>query len=83
MGPACPQELHLAIVLGRKGAAFRGLVAFPAPIVGGFLYQWWGHEAPLLASFVGTIVSMGIIMKFLPNEDTRQADLDPEASPES
>jgi MFS family permease len=52
--------------VGGKIAAFRGLVAFPAPIIGGFLYQGLGYEAPIIASFVGTIVCLAMMFKFLP-----------------
>ncbi|MDA4127803.1 MAG: MFS transporter, partial [Thaumarchaeota archaeon] len=52
--------------VGGKVAAFRGLVAFPAPIIGGFLYQGLGYEAPVIASFVGTIVSIALMVRFLP-----------------
>jgi MFS family permease len=52
--------------VGGKVAAFRGLVACPAPIIGGFLYQGLGYEAPLVASFVGTIVAVALMFKYLP-----------------
>jgi MFS family permease len=53
--------------IGGKVAAFRGLVAFPAPIIGGFLYQNFGYEAPILASIVGTIVCTLMILRYLPS----------------
>ncbi len=56
---------------GGKLAAFRGLVAFPAPIIGGFLYQSFGFRAPLLASLAGTIVTTWMIVKFLPERSVR------------
>ena len=62
--------------IGGKVAAFRGLVAFPAPIIGGFLYQNFGYEAPILASFVGTVVCVLMILRFLPGRasaTTKQA----------
>ncbi|MDA4119667.1 MAG: MFS transporter, partial [Thaumarchaeota archaeon] len=52
--------------VGGKIAAFRGLVAFPAPIIGGFLYQGFGYEAPVIASFIGTIVCLAMMFRFLP-----------------
>ncbi|MDG6902937.1 MAG: MFS transporter [Nitrososphaerota archaeon] len=52
--------------VGGKVAAFRGLVAFPAPIIGGFLYQGLGYEAPLLASLIGTIVCVAMMVRFIP-----------------
>jgi MFS family permease len=53
--------------VGGKVAAFRGLVAFPAPIIGGFLYQGLGYEAPVIASFIGTIVTLGLMFRYLPS----------------
>jgi MFS family permease len=57
--------------VGGKVAAVRGLVAFPAPIVGGFLYQYLGYHAPLIASFVGTLVCIALMFRYLP-EGRRQ-----------
>ena len=51
-------------------AAFRGLVAFPAPIVGGFLYQYLGYEAPIAASLVGTVVCVALMFRYLPEHPT-------------
>ena len=51
--------------VGGKVAAFRGLVAFPAPIIGGFLYQGFGYEAPIIASFVATLVTLAFMAKYL------------------
>lgn len=53
--------------IGGKVAAVRGLVAFPAPIIGGFLYQNFGYEAPIVASFAGTIVAILMILRFVPS----------------
>ncbi len=52
--------------LGGKLAVYRGLVAFPAPIIGGFLYQALGFQAPILASLVATIITVVMIVKLLP-----------------
>jgi DHA1 family multidrug resistance protein-like MFS transporter len=52
--------------IGGKVAAVRGLVAFPAPIIGGFLYQSFGYEAPILASALGTAMTVGLLLKFVP-----------------
>ena len=53
--------------VGGKVAAFRGLVAFPAPMVGGFLYQYLGYEAPIMASFAGTIVCIALMLRYIPD----------------
>lgn len=51
---------------GGKVAGFRGLVAVPAPIIGGLLYQYIGYEAPLIASLVGTMVCVAMMIRFIP-----------------
>jgi predicted MFS family arabinose efflux permease len=53
--------------VGGRVAAFRGLVAFPAPIIGGFLYQGFGYEAPVLASFVVTIITVALMIRYVPD----------------
>jgi MFS family permease len=52
--------------IGGKVAAVRGLFAFPAPIVGGFLYQSLGYDAPILASVFGTAITVGLLLKYVP-----------------
>jgi len=52
--------------LGGKLAVYRGLVAFPAPILGGFLYQTLGFRAPLVASLAAAVVTVVMIAKLLP-----------------
>jgi len=52
--------------IGGKVAAVRGLVAFPAPILGGFLYQGLGYEAPIIASAVGTAITAVLLLKYVP-----------------
>jgi MFS family permease len=41
--------------------AFRGLVAFPAPFVGGVLYDTFGFSAPLTVNLIGAIVDTILI----------------------
>lgn len=41
--------------LGRL-AAFRGLIGFPAPFIGGFLYDTFGFQSPLLAGLTCTVI---------------------------
>jgi hypothetical protein len=38
-------------------AAFQGLISFPAPFIGGLLYDAFGFQAPLLASVVCVVVA--------------------------
>jgi MFS family permease len=44
---------------------FRGLVAFPAPTIGGFLYAWGGMTAPLIANLIGILIVIAILMLFV------------------
>lgn len=62
-----------AEVLGSL-AAFRGLVAFPAPFLGGLLYDSLGYPAPLLANLVGAIATTAAIALLL--RDPPQAGIE-------
>lgn len=59
--------------VGGKVAAFRGLVAFPAPIIGGFLFQYLGYEAPIMASLLGAVVCVALMFRYLPERPTVDA----------
>ncbi|MFQ5814503.1 MAG: MFS transporter [Anaerolineae bacterium] len=39
-------------------SAFRGLIGFPAPYIGGLLYDRFGFQAPLLANLVGVVIAL-------------------------
>ena len=52
-----------------KLAAFKGIIAFPAPIIGGILFQEFGFGAPPLASAIGAFCALIMIIKFLPREE--------------
>ncbi len=52
-----------------KLAAFRGIIAFPAPIIGGILFQEFGFGAPPVASAIGAFCALIMIIKFLPREE--------------
>ena len=54
--------------IGGKLAAFRGLVAFPGPIIGGALYETFGYHSVMLAAFAGTAVTTLMIVRLLPGE---------------
>ena len=44
-------------------SAFRGVLAFPAPFLGGLLYDRFGYQAPVLANWIGIIFStLAILM---------------------
>lgn len=38
--------------------AFRGVLAFPAPYIGGLLYDTWGFRAPLFLNLLGSFVAL-------------------------
>jgi len=48
-------EKERAEEIGRMGA-FRGLVSFPAPYVGGLLYRAFGFPGPVVANIIGAVV---------------------------
>jgi MFS family permease len=43
-----------------KLQAFRGILAFPAPYIGGLLYDAWGFQTPLFFNFLGACVALVI-----------------------
>jgi DHA1 family multidrug resistance protein-like MFS transporter len=53
-----------AEVTGKLSAA-RGLLAFPAPLLGGFLFTTLGYEAPILASLVGVFVTLAFMVRLI------------------
>jgi MFS family permease len=42
--------------------AFRGLIGFPAPYIGGLLYDHFGFQAPILANLIGVAVALVAIV---------------------
>ncbi len=44
---------------------FRGLVAFPAPAIGGLLFAWGGMMLPVMANLIGVIIVMVILALFV------------------
>ncbi len=51
---------------------FRGLVAFPAPAMGGLLFAWGGMALPVFANLVGIIIVMLILALFVPEPPDNQ-----------
>jgi len=61
-----------AEVTGKLSAA-RGLLSFPAPLLGGYLYGMYGYGAPILASFVGVLVAIAFVLRFVHDPPTPPA----------
>lgn len=57
-------------------AAFRGIIGFPAPAIGGWLYAWGGYRAPFIANFIGVFVVLAILIFFVgePQQTAKVAD---------
>jgi len=58
----------MAEEIGRFNA-FRGLVAFPAPYIGGLLYEAFGFQGPIAVNLIGAITVV-ILMAMLLREPT-------------
>ncbi len=43
-------------------SAFRGLIGFPAPYLGGLLYDHFGFRAPIMANLVGVAITLVVII---------------------
>ncbi|MCL4393617.1 MAG: MFS transporter, partial [Chloroflexi bacterium] len=56
---------------------FRGIVAFPAPAIGGILYAWGGMQAPILANLIGIIAVIGVLIWFVPEPQGGALDSEP------
>jgi len=50
--------------LGRLGA-FRGLLSFPAPYLGGLLFDAFGFRGPILANLVGAVIVIVVMWLFV------------------
>ncbi len=46
-------------------AAFRGIIGFPAPAIGGWLYAWGGYHAPLVANLIGIFLVLILLFFFV------------------
>jgi len=44
-----------------KLQAFRGVLVFPAPFIGGWLYDIWGFRAPLFLNLLGSFVAFVLL----------------------
>jgi MFS family permease len=52
---------QLGEAMGRL-SAFRGLIGFPAPYLGGLLYDRFGFQAPILANLIGVAIALVAIV---------------------
>jgi MFS family permease len=57
-------EKERAEEIGRMGA-FRGLVSFPTPYVGGLLYKAFGFPGPIVANIIGALVVIILMLTSL------------------
>jgi len=48
-----------------KLQAFKGILAFPAPYIGGLLYDTWGFSAPLFLNLLGSFVAFGLLFALI------------------
>ncbi|MFQ5950885.1 MAG: MFS transporter [Candidatus Geothermarchaeales archaeon] len=78
-GPAMQTILVNSVPTADRGgtvgtlAAFRGLVSFPAPIIGALLYERWGFWAPITAGLAGVIASVFLLVLLVREPDGERA----------
>ncbi|MDA4125411.1 MAG: MFS transporter [Thaumarchaeota archaeon] len=63
MSSAPPEERGS---VGGKLAAFRGLIAVPAPIIGGYLFSAFGYYLPVALGLFGEVLTTMALLKLLP-----------------
>jgi MFS family permease len=66
-----PKQLGEA--MGRL-SAFQGLIGFPAPYIGGLLYDRFGFQAPILANLVGAVVALTMILLLVKEPSLTERD---------
>lgn len=66
-------ENQRAEEIGRLGA-FRGLLSFPAPYVGGLLYDLAGFRGPMLANLIGAVVVTILFWRFVPEPHIQRSE---------
>jgi MFS family permease len=54
--------------MGGRLAAFRGIIAFPAPIIGGILYERFGYYIPIAVTIAGIALATIMIVRLLPDD---------------
>jgi len=55
-------------------SAFRGLVGFSAPYIGGLLYDSFGFQAPIMANLVGVVIVL-VVIALAVKEPARESDV--------
>jgi MFS family permease len=55
-----------------KISAFRGIFAFPAPYLGGLLYEAFGFRGPIFVNMIGAIIALFLIALFVWKPATSQ-----------
>jgi len=55
-------------------SAFRGLIGFPAPYLGGLLYDRFGFQAPILANLLGSVVALMMILLAVKEPSLTESD---------
>ncbi len=52
-------------------SAFRGLIAFPSPAIGGLLYEYGGLRVPVAVTLVGVVILMLALALFLKEDKVK------------
>ena len=73
-------EQERAEEMGRLGA-FRGLWGFPAPYIGGLLYDAFGIHLPILINMLGAAVVVVMLWLFVREPEMADPDVPVTASP--
>jgi len=55
-------------------SAFRGLLSFPAPYIGGLVFERWGLRAPVMISMIGALSVAFSLWRFVPEAKSEEVD---------
>jgi len=55
-------------------SAFRGLLSFPAPYIGGLVFDRWGFRGPVMISMIGALVVAFLLWRFVPEAEPKKED---------
>lgn len=53
-------------------SAFRGLLSFPAPYIGGLVFERWGFRAPVMISMMGALSVALVLWRFVPEAKSEE-----------